>query len=179
MSERGAERIEVGIETLAATVFAAAVGFGVGSLLRDLLGLPQANAIALASVVAAYIPCIRLLDAVGAGPRAHRLPHFAVAALEPVQLEELLLTEADRLEPAWSAAEEPLELDDILASIGPDSRVVRLFDPKAMPTAGQLKARIDRHLDHGNSPAALRPAASPDASQALFDALAELRRSLA
>jgi hypothetical protein len=42
-----------------------------------------------------------------------------------------------------------------------------------MPTPGQLKARIDRHLE-GGGPAE----ASPDASQALYDALAELRRSL-
>jgi hypothetical protein len=48
-----------------------------------------------------------------------------------------------------------LLLDDALADAGPDSRVVRLFDRTAMP-------------------------ASPDgdASQALYDALAKLRRSL-
>ena len=64
-------------------------------------------------------------------------------------------------------------LDDILAELGPNSRVVRLFDPAAMPTPGQLNARIERHLGEGTS-----PTASPDASQALYDALAELRRSL-
>jgi len=46
-------------------------------------------------------------------------------------------------------------LDDILAALNPDSRVVRLFERDAIPT----------------SPV-------PDASQALHDALAELRRSL-
>jgi len=43
-----------------------------------------------------------------------------------------------------------------------------------MPTAGQLKDRIDRHLVNGTA-----PASPPDASAALHEALAELRRSLA
>jgi hypothetical protein len=83
---------------------------------------------------------------------------------------ELLLTLADRLDPA---DDDPLVLDDILAEIGPDARVVRLFDRKAMPTPGQLKTRIDNHLGQESS-----PATPSDASQALSDALAELKRSL-
>jgi len=66
-----------------------------------------------------------------------------------------------------------LLLDDILAQLGPDSRVVRLFDPDAMPTPGQLKSRIDRHLEPAHGPPEL-----PDAGQALHDALDELRRSI-
>jgi hypothetical protein len=46
-------------------------------------------------------------------------------------------------------------LDDVLANAGGDSRVVRLFDAPAAPQA-----------------------APPDASQALYAALAQLRRSL-
>jgi hypothetical protein len=69
--------------------------------------------------------------------------------------------------------EEPLDLDDILVELGSDARVVRLFDPAAMPTAGELKDRIDDHL--GEMP---DPARSADAAQALHEALAELRRSL-
>jgi hypothetical protein len=75
--------------------------------------------------------------------------------------------------PARAAEEEPLLLDDILAELGPDSRVVRLFDPEAMPTPGQLKSRIDRHLEPGAAQADI-----PDAGQALHDALDELRRSI-
>jgi hypothetical protein len=75
--------------------------------------------------------------------------------------------------PARAAEEEPLVLDDILAQLGPDSRVVRLFDPDAMPTPGQLKSRIDRHLEPGEGRAEI-----PDAGQALNDALDELRRSI-
>jgi hypothetical protein len=112
---------------------------------------------------------------------------------EPVELlltdpVELILTDADRVPTAPTHAPEELMLDDILAELGPDSRVVRLFDPAAMPTPGQLNARIERHLGEGTSPIA-PPDASPadaspadaspaDASQALYDALAELRRSL-
>lgn len=86
-----------------------------------------------------------------------------------VSADILILTPADRLDPGQP---EPLALDDILAELGPDSRVVRLFDPAAMPTPGQLKGRIDDHLRQG------APSAHPDAAQALSDALAELRRSL-
>jgi hypothetical protein len=68
--------------------------------------------------------------------------------------------------------EEPLLLDDVLAELGPDSRVVNLFDPEAMPTPGQLKSRIDRHIGPGEF------AQSADAGQALHEALAELRRSM-
>ena len=69
--------------------------------------------------------------------------------------------------------EEPLELDDVLAEVGPGARVVRLFDVNAMPTPGELRQRIDRHLGR-EAP----PAASPDASQALIEALTQLRQSL-
>jgi hypothetical protein len=82
-----------------------------------------------------------------------------------------VLTEADRLNSRVHG--DPLVLDDILAKIGPDARVVRLFDRKAMPTPGQLKSRIDNHLGQASS-----PSSQPDAAKALSDALAELRRSL-
>jgi len=84
--------------------------------------------------------------------------------------DELLLTDVDRI---GATPADLLVLDDILAEIGPDSRVVRLFDRKSMPTPGQLKSKIDSHLDR-----APQSAASEEAAQALSDALAELRRSL-
>jgi hypothetical protein len=95
--------------------------------------------------------------------------------------DELLLTEADQVcgdellltERFQPVGADELVLDDILAELTPDSRVVRLFDPAAMPTPAQLHARIERHLGDGNS-----AVAPPDASQALYDALTELRRSL-
>ena len=83
----------------------------------------------------------------------------------------LLLTE--RYEGPRPTSEEPLWLDDILAKLSSDSRVVRLFDPATMPTPGQLKSRIDEHLDHEAT-----PEQHAEGVQALHDALAELRRSL-
>ena len=66
-----------------------------------------------------------------------------------------------------------LLLDDPLRSIPSDSRVVRLFAPQALPTAGQLADRIERHLGHA-------PAENlgDDGYDALREALDELRRSL-
>lgn len=93
--------------------------------------------------------------------------------LESDDLDELLLTDSDRLHPIGREAPDELVLEDILAELGPESRVVRLFDPSAMPTPAQLNARIERHLGEESA-----PIAPPDASQALYDALAELRRSL-
>ena len=85
---------------------------------------------------------------------------------------ELVLTDADRLGPPRVRPDAALALDEILAELGPDSRVVRLFDPAAMPTPRELNSRIARHLGDGSPPA------PTDDSQALYDALAELRRSL-
>jgi hypothetical protein len=64
---------------------------------------------------------------------------------------------------------EELVLDDVLEAIGPNDRVVRLFEPN--DTAGRMQERIDRHLKSG-------PRQVPDATQELHDALAALRRSL-
>ena len=72
-----------------------------------------------------------------------------------------------------SAGDNELLLDDILGSLGSDSRVVRLFDPKAGPTAGELQRRIDRHL--ASEAVRLPP---PDASAELHEAIAALRQSL-
>ena len=103
---------------------------------------------------------------------------------------ELLLTDSDRLPDnpferaerlllehykaaevaAPDSGDDALLLDDILAELGPDSRVVRLFDPEAMPTPGQLQSQIDRHLEPGDP--------IPDAGEALHEALADLRRSI-
>ena len=90
------------------------------------------------------------------------------------QLPELLLARAQMAHPPASGDGELL-LDDVLAQLQPNSRVVQLFNPSRIATPGELKSRIDQHLE------AERRGASqlqPDASQALYDALADLRRSL-
>ena len=190
------ERIETGAERSASALFAAAVGYAAYGIysttgLDPQLGLGAAGVGALA-----YLPCVSLLR--GAHGVGHALPAFTLPELDfeepadelllteqldPGELllterasptDELMLTDADRVD-----AVIPLVLEDILEEIGPDSRVVRLFDRKAMPTAGQLQSRIASHMGTGASrPAPAGTSASSDASQALSAALAELRRSL-
>jgi hypothetical protein len=201
MNERAVERFELAVDGGAAALFAASVGYCVLNCLRS-LAYPQSEVVGGVAFAASFLLCTRMLRSVPAAPRSLTLPRFeAVPGVGAVTMGELVLTEADRLDPGahelvltdadrlhpgahelvltdadrlHPEEPDPLLLDDILSEIGPDSRVVRLFDPSAVPTPGQLRARIDRHLDEAASPAA--PA---DASQALFEALAQLRRSLA
>lgn len=187
MGEGTAERIEAGVDRIAAALFALAAGYAAYSF----AGFFHASApIACASVsIVGYGAAASLLRRLKA-----RQPIFEMAfegALLPdfepeleelllTQCTELLLTDADRLSPSQSDGADELQsneadelvLDDILAKMGPGARVVRLFDPAAMPTPAQLKSRIDRHLHGDKAPS------PPDASQALHQALAELRRSL-
>ena len=158
---------ETVVDCTAATVLAGAAGY---SALH--LGSPGSVPVAVAAV--AWLAGFRGLSSVGAGSPVLPLPPFDLTALpEPEIVDELLLTDADRLEPSDGAQPDELVLDDVLARLEDFSRVVRLFDRSAMPTPGELKQRIDHHLD--GSPPSSAPA---DASQALHDALSELRRSL-
>jgi hypothetical protein len=165
MTDRRAARIEHVLDAVAAAIFAIAASY---CAVRMSLGGGAVASITGLSLCGAFA----LLRAVHQTGR-FRLAEFALAEV-PDQPGELLLTEADRLLPDDPEQSPELLLDDVLAQLGPDSRVVRLFDPAAMPTPGELRARIDRHLDSSNA----RPAPHPDASQALHEALAELRRSL-
>jgi hypothetical protein len=158
------KRVEAGVCAGAAALFAAAVGFALYRWLEPDMVQPQLGTCAGVGVVVAFAACWQALARVDRREPDFRMPLIDLgAASRPA---ELVLTDADRLD-------DELLLDDVLADIAPDSRVVRLFDPATMPTAGQLKARIDRHLNRGTS----NPPA-PDASQALYDALAELRIEL-
>jgi hypothetical protein len=197
------DRIEINVQRSASALFAAAVGFAIYRWLDVAVLQPELGAYTGGGVAIAYLLCSRTLRAVTTKVPRFAVPVFDVREIEWIEAtdelvltdadrlasedelvltdadrlaseDELLLTDADRLEAAAAPGQdEPLVLDDILAEIGPDARVVRLFDRKAMPTPGQLKSRIDRHLGHGSS-----DAAQSDASQALSDALAELKRSL-
>ena len=170
------ERIETTAERGASALFGAAVGYAVYGWLSVAVAEPLLGACAGGAGVVAYLLCSRSLAAlVQRKRREFRLPAFVVPEVEwPAAVEELVLTDADRFSAAQDVnTAEPLMLDDVLAEIGPEARVVRLFDPSRMPTPGQLKSRIDDHL--GQGPAADAPT---DASQALSDALAELKRSL-
>jgi len=168
-------RIERNVDRAASALFAGAAAYAAFVWLSPIASATVGWAETGGVAAFAYLVSRRTLNAVG--PRARRLPVpvFDVREIDPVgtpEADELLLTEVHS--PSQPAGTEPLVLDDILAELGPDSRVVRLFDPAAMPTAGQLKDRIDRHLVNGTA-----PASPPDASAALHEALAELRRSLA
>ena len=128
------------------------------------------------------------------GPPLRELPlgDFAVAQIEREEHSEPLLLDTLYDEPLLLdqvAEYEPLLVEDViedesamllvdaLQAAGPGSRVVQLFAHQPMPTPGQLKDRIDRHLAGGpRHPSPLAPV--PDASQALYAALNELKRSL-
>jgi len=107
------------------------------------------------------------------------LPDFGSVVLDDELLldqpylafDELLLDQP--LVDAGAVAVAELLLDDPLSVPAADSRVVQLFADGRMPTAGQLKSRIDRHLAEGG-----QRTPTSDASDALSEALAELRRSL-
>jgi hypothetical protein len=193
MDARLIDRIETNVERGASALFAAAVGFAAYMGLRALIDQSEVAACTVAAVAIAYLLSSHSQRAIASRKRRLAVPVFDLRDYESSENgellltervrdelvlseadrfdDELVLTEADRFEAVASV--EPLVLDDILAELGPDARVVRLFDRKAMPTPGQLKARIDDHLSPD------RPSAgASDASQALSDALAQLRRSL-
>ncbi len=174
------ERIEKTVDFGAAAVLAGAVGFSLFELLRDAVAQPAAGIAAACSAIAAFLLSVAVLRRVAAKSpdfvmRTFELPELSFDELDELLLTEqvvLLLTDADRLKPQRSTEEE-LVLNDILAKLGPQSRVVRLFDPTAMPTPAELNDRIERHLR-----ASTPQAEGADASEALYHALNELRRSL-
>jgi len=185
-----AERIESIVDKLAAALFAGAAAYAFFVLAGHVYREPQLGLFSALTGGVAYLVSAAALRRVAPEGRRFVVSPFEVAPIELARLDELLLTEpvelllteqveliltdADRLRPVQTHGHDELVLDDILAELGPNSRVVRLFDPAAMPTPGQLNDRIARHIREGASPSS----APPDASQALYDALAELRRSL-
>jgi len=153
MGARDVKRIEAAVDAIAALALAAAVAF-------VLLVALRAQSVAAVGGLTSFALCLMGLRKIP--------PHRATMQVRDVTTPVAdLLAEADR---SIAQSEDELVLDDILAALNPDSRVVRLFEPGAEPTPGQLQTRIDSHLDHR--------ARSGDASRALHQALAELRRSL-
>ena len=145
---------------LAELLGAAALGLG-ASVSASLVALRSGFAVAPVSVGAAAAGLAVgwvLMRAVPADEAVLALPEFEVGSLQLAQEPEALL------------------LDDSLAGPTPGSRVVQLFAPEAMPTPGQLRASIDRHLGEGEDAAAAP--ISADATDALHAALDEIRRSL-
>jgi hypothetical protein len=162
MSAGWAEKIEAIADCGAAAILGAAASYASA---RAGAGPAFMAAAAGTCVTGAYLMLRRVMV---------REPAFALASFAPVdadfdQCEELLLTDADRAD----AQGEELILDDILAKLRDGSRVVRLFDPAGMPSPGEFRDRIERHVNGHQSPCEY-----PDASDALHAALSELRRSL-
>jgi hypothetical protein len=198
MRGRNAERIERAIDHLAAFVLAGAGAFAFTGFLSGQLGDFQLRLVAAAAAPTLYLITVRALRRISPKRPSFDVRAFAIEDLDFSEPDELLLTEqvelllteqvalllteqaelvltdADRLDPS----EDELILDDIVAELSPDSRVVRLFDPATLPTAGQLNSRIEQHLREGTARDAAAPAGTSDAAQALHQALAELRRSL-
>ena len=169
MEARLATRIEAVADIAAAIVLALAIA---AAGLR--FGFSPVN-VALAAAAGALVSW-KILASIQAEPPALALAFEPGSLPEAEGPDELILTDADRYEPPVECddchdpePEEELVLDDVLAHIDEGSRVVRLFDPAAMPTPGQLRSRIERHL---------AAATLTDASRELHDALAELRRTL-
>lgn len=168
MKAGGAERIEILMDAVAAAILATAAAW---CALKLPLTLPMVGGAAAVAFGCAFA----LLRVVR--PEDRRFPIGDFAPVEPpVVQEELSADEEEQV--AEPAGGDELLLDDVLADIPLDSRVVRLFDPSVMPTPGELRARIDRHLGSDRVSAAPPEAVQVDASQALHEALAELRRSL-
>ena len=157
-----AERLEQGVDLAAAAIFAAAAAYA-----AFLIG--RSPPIAAATAAVGLLAGTWTLRAVKPGRPGFALAQFEPSGLPSAATDEWLLTDADRISPPVTSESDELLLDDVLARLEDFSRVVRLFDPAAMPSAGELKTRVDRHLANR---------APPDASQALHDALADLRQTL-
>lgn len=166
MDAGSAIRIEKGLDRSASALLGAAAAYAGWAWLSATLDRLTATAAAGAILAAAYSVTVRALGAIQP-KKARRLRVFDVREVGPG-----ILTEEPAFDPEEPEVDaDALVLDDILAKLAPDSRVVRLFDRDAMPTPAQLRARIEDHLETGAS-------GSADASRALHEALAELRRSL-
>ena len=207
MDARLIDRIETNVERAASALFGGALGFAAFEWLAPAVSQPVLGIYVGGVAAIGCLLCNRAVKVTSDRRQRFPVPIFDVRRIDPEQLGELVLSEADRFKDELiltnadrfvgelvltnadrldtelvltdgdrldtRTPEEPLVLDDILAELGPDARVVRLFDRRAMPTPGQLKSRIDDHLGQG-----ARPVVSSDAAQALSEALAELRRSL-
>jgi hypothetical protein len=166
-----------------AVIFGGAVAFASATA----MAVPPIALIPLSAGVGAFMASWLVLRQFGAGARPLPMADFDQTDLE----RELanLAEEMQRAETLAGFAEDPeldelvledelpapvedeLILEDMVPSPEEDSRVIRLFDPRT-ETAGEMQARIDRHLR--NTP---RPPLS-DATQELHEALAALRSSL-
>ena len=157
------------MERVAEIVGASALAIGAG-LSAALLANSSASASALVGIVAASVGAALgwvVMRAVPADEQVMPLAEFALESVGPIEMEPAK---------GFPVAESAMILDDPLPQPAADSRVVALFGTDAAPTAGDMQRRIDRHLarEQDSSP----PRLAPDATDALHEALDEIRRSL-
>jgi hypothetical protein len=165
----------VALEGVPAVLFGAAAGFCASKL----TGVAPLSVTPLEAGAAAFgIAWLALRLFCGNEPQ-FQMPIFNPADYEPGAIGGQLLLAAPVSAEAELVLDEPIsaeEDEELLLEVRAwpqfdDPRVVRLFDPARMPTAGELKERIDRHL---HSPDRV----IPDAAQELHEAIAALRQSL-
>lgn len=170
--------IETAAISVAALSLGGAVAFAMAQIAPFGAGLVGASVTGAIAALGAWL-------LVGRVDRRPALPPFVTSA--PVCAD----TDQDVLLLDQIAGDEPLLLDDPLPVLRDDSRVVRLF--AALPDAeaaaplvgpGEMIARIEDFLGHsrpapaGEQAGDATKAASEDASAALHNALADIRRSL-
>lgn len=163
-------RIEGGVESVAAAAMAGAMGYATATLLNGIYSLPIVPGLAVAAIVFAVVRAgLRTIPGASATRGGQKL------SANP----SLTLSDFFELgEPVGTAVEsgdrhllgEELLLDEVFCEPQAKARVVQMFEPQ--PTAGELDSPIDRHI------AARRPATPPDDSDAMVDALHQLRRRL-
>lgn len=171
MTKRGQARVPAQwLERLAAASLGCATGFAIFETVPLAVTTAFAAAVfgglAVLSItfkvlerLAAPLPVGPLQPSAGAGPALGAGGLF-------LRLQDVL-AEASAAERSG----DELLLDDPL-KLPAGSRVVQLFQRPTMPTAGELQARIDRHLERDGG------SRRTDDSGELFDALASLKRSL-
>lgn len=154
MDARTVRLVERSVERTAAALFGGASGYAANAFAGAHLPRPIALTAAFATLLLTGTACLRLLGRIAIEEPRYDLADFDVHDIEP----ELTEDASPGDEPL--AAEDALELDDVLPEPAPDSRVVRLFAPEAMPQV-EPDGRV-----------------VPDAAKDLYEALAHLRRSL-
>ncbi|HUE79451.1 MAG TPA: hypothetical protein VMN38_07455 [Sphingomicrobium sp.] len=147
------------MDTAAAAIFAAAVAFALHATAID------SGPMVAAAAAAGFVLVWAGLRRVPVEEPAYDLPDFQLPPIEP---QESLAGAGPGGAPltaqpsmASTAATSELLLEDALVGVEPDARVVQLFHPRQPPTTDDD-----------------RQSAPLDASEALSDALAQLRRSL-
>lgn len=172
MRGRG-ERIiwAVALEVVPAVLFGASAGFCTSKL----MGLAPSSVTPVGAGVTAFALAWFVLRLFRGNKPQFPMPRFDPADYEPEIGQAAVLAAAeDELlldEPVAAEEEEELLLEVRAWPTEDNGRVIRLFDPARMPTAGELQERIDRHLQSPNR-------VIPDAAQELHDAIAALRQSL-